>query len=135
LFLKGLGYELKCVVCQGLLNKITAETCSPKCHEQLRKNRGADSISKMRQSLRTKHGVDNPAFYSQIGMSFVHNTPLNYWYIDGDKRIYRYKLRKQPTDPQDKTERELCSQQGWNRIWDCGNAKYEWRKQDSQDTS
>lgn len=66
--------------------------------------------------------------YTQIGFDFCYNSRINYWYIDGNKRINRFKLRKQLNEPQDISENLLRKSQGWNRIWDCGNAKYVWTK-------
>ena len=40
------------------------------------------------------------------------------------KRIHRFGLRKKPSEPKNITEWELRQQDGWNRIWDCGNLKY-----------
>jgi len=47
-------------------------------------------------------------------------------YIKGGchNRTHRFALRKQPEEPKDKTEWELRQEQGWNRIWDCGNLKF-----------
>jgi len=67
--------------------------------------------------------------YDSLGFKLIHNTRPNYWYTKGLKRIHRFSLRKQKTDPQDTTEWELRKSQGWNRIWDCGNLKYEISKE------
>jgi hypothetical protein len=64
--------------------------------------------------------------YSKIGFKFSKWTGLNYWYILGNKRIHRFALRKKSDEPTNLTETQLRSSEGWNRIWDCGNAKYVW---------
>jgi hypothetical protein len=64
--------------------------------------------------------------YSKIGFVREKDTPPNYWYINGQKRIHRYTLRKCKHDEKLLTEWENRKSQGWNRIWDCGNAKYKW---------
>jgi hypothetical protein len=64
--------------------------------------------------------------YEKIGFTLVGETKPNYWYFKGRdlKRIHRFALRKNSTDPKDQTEWEIRKSQGWNRIWDCGNLKY-----------
>lgn len=71
----------------------------------------------------------NGSAYGDIGFEHVGNTVPNYWYFrSGEiKRYHRYGLRKNSTDDQTKTEWENRQEQGWNRIWDCGNAKWVWR--------
>ena len=66
--------------------------------------------------------------YTNIGMVFQGETTPGYWYINNNRRIHRFKLKKTHNDPKDITEWELRKQQGWNRIWDCGHAKYSWKK-------
>lgn len=66
--------------------------------------------------------------YEQMGFEFVGHTGLNYWYIQRDKRIHRYNLRKTSEDPSNISETDLRRTQGWLRIWDCGNNKYVWSK-------
>lgn len=66
--------------------------------------------------------------YINLGFRFSKFSGLNYWYIQGTKRLHRYNLRKTYDDPIDISESVLRKIQGWNRIWDCGNAKYVWTK-------
>ncbi len=68
--------------------------------------------------------------YGQLGFEFIGNTVPNYWYFRPNemRRIHRYGLRKTDSDDQSKTEWENRQEQGWNRIWDCGHAKWEWHK-------
>lgn len=68
--------------------------------------------------------------YDSNGFSCVGVTKPNYWYFKkNDKRLHRFALRKQSSEPRDVTEWELRKAQGWNRIWDCGNLKYEYNTQ------
>jgi len=62
--------------------------------------------------------------YGSIGFSLNGVIKPNYWYIKGLKRIHRFGLRKDKNDPKDQTEWEIRKSQGHNRIWDCGNLKY-----------
>ena len=48
----------------------------------------------------------------------------NYWYINKQKRLHRFVLRKDDSVPKNVTEWEFRKKQGHNRIWDCGNLKY-----------
>lgn len=68
--------------------------------------------------------------YKKLGMEFVKNTKPNYWYFKGTKRYHRFKFRKSVLssklnnfDP-NLTEYENMLNNGWNRIWDCGNVLY-----------
>jgi hypothetical protein len=73
--------------------------------------------------------------YEKIGMTKVSTTPPNYWYfIPGYAiRYHRFSFRKNilpeklsKFDPE-LTEWENMQINGYDRIWDCGNNKYEWR--------
>ena len=61
-------------------------------------------------------------------MKYCGDTQPNYWYIEGNKRVHRYKLRKQPDEPKDTTEWDLRREQGYNRIWDCGHSRWKWER-------
>ena len=63
--------------------------------------------------------------YEKLGFNFISNTQPNYWYIKDQKRIHRFSLRKKKDEPKDRTEWQIRQSQGWDRIWDCGNLKYE----------
>lgn len=70
-------------------------------------------------------------FYEKMGFVFEKNTRPNYWYIKNGKRFHRFNFRKselikQGFDP-NKTEKEIMLERGYNRIWDCGHAKYVWK--------
>lgn len=72
--------------------------------------------------------------YRNIGMSFVEYTPPNYWYFHKNNcvPINRIKFQKHKLkgilnsfDPS-LTEWQNMQNNGYDRIWDCGNLKYEW---------
>jgi len=67
--------------------------------------------------------------YTKLGFDFIHYSPPNYWYVRPNeiKRYHRYSLRK-PSNCS-VTERELRSQQGWLRIYDCGSSKWVWSRE------
>jgi hypothetical protein len=74
-------------------------------------------------------------FYSKIGFSLVSATPPNYWYfnLQNVKCLYhRFNFRKSelprklPSFDATLSEWENMKNNGWDRIWDCGNLKYEW---------
>jgi len=70
------------------------------------------------------------AVYEQLGFVRSKDTVINYWYLmfPNITRMHRYGLRKKPNEPKNKTGRQLRQEQGYVRIYDCGNAKYSWRR-------
>ena len=40
-------------------------------------------------------------------------------------------LNKHPELDSNKTEWELMQELGYNRIWDCGNMRFEWKKEEA----
>lgn len=66
--------------------------------------------------------------YSTLGFKFEKNTIIGYWYVKGLERKHRFGLRKNKDDDPNLTEWENRQKQGWNRIWDCGHAKWIWKK-------
>jgi len=68
--------------------------------------------------------------YTKLGFVFNSYTRPNYWYIKGKRRINRFSLRKTVADNQDITEWENRRLAGYDRIWDCGNLKYVYKKGD-----
>ncbi len=64
--------------------------------------------------------------YNSIGFKFVSYTKPNYWYfkIGESKRYHRFNFRKNKLFGEG-TEWEIMKKNGYDRIWDCGNAKYE----------
>jgi len=74
--------------------------------------------------------------YPKCGFEYVEDTAPNYWYSNKyyPELFSRVKFQKHKLngtldsfEPL-KTEFENMLDNGWDRIWDCGNAKYEWRQ-------
>jgi hypothetical protein len=64
----------------------------------------------------------NGDLYYKLGFQLLRKSSPNYWYFTSDKkRIHRFALRKKQNEPKDKTEWQLRQEEGYNRIWDCGN--------------
>lgn len=71
--------------------------------------------------------------YNTLGFTLYNESKPNYYYVIGDKRVYRYNLRKnilikKYNCPKEKTEKEFCFEQKWYRIYDCGCLCYKWTK-------
>jgi len=62
--------------------------------------------------------------YEKLGFWLDSISRPNYWYFKDTKRIHRFNLRKRPDEPKEISEWQLRQQQGYYRIWDCGNLKY-----------
>jgi hypothetical protein len=79
-----------------------------------------------------RYSVGN--LYNNIGFKLVGKTNPNYWYyLNGSiDRKHRFNFRKQELPKKLKafdvnlTEWENMKNNGYDRIWDCGNLKYEW---------
>ena len=78
----------------------------------------------------------NGDVYKKCGFEFVEFTTPNYWYskkysseLFSRVKFQKHKLEKllETFDPS-KTEFENMIDNGWDRIWDCGNAKFVWEK-------
>lgn len=70
--------------------------------------------------------------YFKNGFKYVHTSPPNYWYVNvGDflNRKHRFQFRKDilinEGFEKNKTEWEIMQEKGYDRIWDCGNMKFE----------
>jgi len=72
--------------------------------------------------------------YSKLGFKLVSNTVPNYWYFGkrkNYKRYHRFNFRKDqlsatlPIFDPSLSEWENMKNNKWDRIWDCGNIKYE----------
>lgn len=70
--------------------------------------------------------------YEKLGFNKARESKPNYWYFKKREKLYhRFNFRKselpkklQTFDP-NKTEWENMRENGWNRIWDCGNLVFE----------
>jgi hypothetical protein len=70
------------------------------------------------------------SLYYKLGFEFIHNIPPSYWYIEGYSRIHRFnfrksKLKKMKNYNPSFTEKQIMTLEGYNRIYDCGNIKFE----------
>lgn len=70
----------------------------------------------------------NGDLYHKLGFKLLHQTPPDYSYIYGNKRIHRYNLRKTKDEPKEISEWILRSFQGYARIWDCGKLKFGFKR-------
>lgn len=72
--------------------------------------------------------------YSTVNWEFVGITPPNYWYMDKQHTMRKHRfnftkhkiINKMNGDPK-LTEWENMKQMGFDRIWDCGHFKYEYK--------
>lgn len=68
--------------------------------------------------------------YKQLGFTFDKITEPNYWYMTKRclERLHRFNFRKHNLIKQgydkNKSEKEIMSELGYLRIWDCGSARY-----------
>lgn len=78
--------------------------------------------------------VFSGGLYESLGFQLSHNSEPNYFYVKGNKIYPRYQCQKHKLknilsnfDP-NKTEKENMFDNGYRRIWDCGNKVYMWNK-------
>jgi hypothetical protein len=68
--------------------------------------------------------------YSKLGMADSGVTPPGYFYTKSQYRYSRFAFTKHKLIEMgfdsNKTEYDIMTEQGYFRIWDCGNLKYEW---------
>lgn len=67
--------------------------------------------------------------YEKLGLTFIHNTEPNYFYLIGGNRKNRFGFRKNVlikkyNCPKEMSEHEFCLSQHWYRIYDCGSKLY-----------
>lgn len=73
--------------------------------------------------------------YDKLGFKFIENTPPNYSYtmnyldLESRRKYQKNQLSKllEIFDP-NKTEFQNMVENGYDRIWDCGNMKFIWKK-------
>lgn len=68
--------------------------------------------------------------YGSLGFVKERDTVPNYWYVlpNSLKRTHRFALRKTTSDDKNKTEKQIRTEQGYLRIWDCGSSKWIWKR-------
>lgn len=68
--------------------------------------------------------------YQKLNMIQVGETPPGYFYVKSQYKYSRFAFTKhklvQIGFDENKSEYAIMSEQGYFRIWDCGNLKYEW---------
>lgn len=78
----------------------------------------------------------NGNLYKQLGFDFLHNSSPNYFYIKGDcldlytrQAFQKHTLKnKLEIFNSDNSEWENMMNNGYDRIWDCGNSVWSWTK-------
>ena len=77
--------------------------------------------------------------YKYLGFKYSHSSVPSYWYVDKNKRMHRYNFRKSVLHTKLKkfnislTEKENMRNNGYQRIYDCGNVV--WVYQGGSDVS
>ena len=72
-------------------------------------------------------------FYTKLGFKFKHNSKPNYWYCKQYNRYHRSNFQKHMLKSKlqkyddSLSEVENMRMNNYLRIWDCGNAVYEWK--------
>jgi hypothetical protein len=72
------------------------------------------------------------SLYDKLGMTYIGDTAIGYFYVKSKHRYNRFQFQKHKlvesgADPK-LTEYEIMLKNGFYRIWDCGNLKYEFTK-------
>lgn len=72
--------------------------------------------------------------YEKLGFAKLHDTRPTYTVLVGDQRKHKANFKKSllakrlgPEAVTGRTEQEVCKEQGWFRVYDCGVTKWEWR--------
>ena len=67
--------------------------------------------------------------YKKVGFNFIRSTKPNYWYFKNNMiRMHRFGFRKTKDESKELSERQIRKSEGLNKIWDCGNLKYNLKK-------
>ena len=65
----------------------------------------------------------------KLGFNYLRNSKPNYFYVVGHNRETRFKYRKdvlvKEGFDQNKSEREIMKERGFNRIYDCRSMVFE----------
>lgn len=113
-------------ICQGVASKIFSYFI---------KNYNPASIVSFADRRWTLNVDDN--LYTKLGFDFIESTDPDYRYynerVDRYKRFHKFGFRKQILNKKygfdlSMTETEMVKTLGYDRIWDCGLFKYEWKK-------
>ena len=77
----------------------------------------------------------NDNLYTKLGFKLDGIEPPDYMYTDsgGKFRKHKFNFRKQVLNkkyglPLTMTERVMCQQLGFYRVWNCGLFRYKWKK-------
>lgn len=74
----------------------------------------------------------NGSLYNILGFEFNKNTSPNYWYVKNGHRYHRYNFTKHKLIEKgynkNKSESQIMTELGYGKIWDCGHAKWVWKK-------
>lgn len=73
--------------------------------------------------------ISDDCIYNKLGFDFIGSTKPNYWYLRNYKyREHRFNFRKdilvKKGADKNKTENQIMSELGYEKIWDCGTFKY-----------
>ena len=81
-----------------------------------------------------RYGIGN--VYHKNGFDYINNSNPNYYYLDKNfRRLSRLQFQKHLLENKldqfdsNLTEWENMQLNGYNRIWDCGNAIYSWKRE------
>jgi hypothetical protein len=70
--------------------------------------------------------------YYSLGFKLIGDTPPNYWYFKTKRRFHRLKFTKQKLIKEghdgNLTERQIMTENGYQRIYDCGSLKFLWSR-------
>ena len=75
--------------------------------------------------------VNDISTYDKIGFKFLYNSVPGFWYVIRNTRVHRlnyclHQLKKRGLVLENETSHDAMLRQKIYRIYDCGNAKYEW---------
>jgi hypothetical protein len=74
-------------------------------------------------------------FYEQLGFKLIRETPPNYFYtknciqLEGRIKYQKKKLKKFDSYDDNKTETQIMMEEGYRKIYDCGNYVFEYNNQ------